>query len=259
MKINSDLHLSFNLNNISIEIINGDFISVIGKNGSGKSTLIKLMSKILVGYSGQIFFKGTDIHSLDRKEYSRNVSYIPQTTVSFNEELKVREFLILGRYAHKKFTDFRYSEYDRHIVEESIKETAIVDLSGKRIFELSGGERQKVMLTLALVQLDVTGNLEDKALVIDEPLTYLDVNYQFEMFNILNRLKQRKLTIIIVIHDLNLALRFTDKTILMNNGKMVRYSDTKDVITEEVLREHFLIESKIMNFEKNYFINYLPD
>lgn len=250
---------SFGLNNISISIDCGDFVSVIGKNGSGKSTLVKLISGILNGYSGNIYFRGNDIHSIERKEFSRNVSYLPQSAAAFNEDLKVKEFLLLGRYAHKHFTDFRFSEDDKRIVSESMKETSVSDLSGKYIHKLSGGERQKVLITLALVQLDITGDLEGKLLIIDEPMTYLDVNYQFEIFSILKRLREKKLTVMIVIHDLNLALRFTDKTILMNNGEMIKFSETKDVITEEILKEHFLIDSKIMNFEKNYFINYLPN
>lgn len=249
---------SFALRNISFNVAEKDFISVIGKNGSGKSTLVKLFSKILVGYTGGIFYKGNEIHSIDRKEYSRNVAYLPQSAATFNEDLKVEEFLLLGRYAHKQFTDFRFSPEDKSIVEESMNETSINNLADKHIHELSGGEKQKVLITLALVQLDITKSLEGKILIIDEPLTYLDVNYQFEIFDILNRLNDKKLTIVIVIHDLNLALRFSNKTILMNSGEVIKFADTKDVITEEVLKEHFEIESKIMHFEQNFFINYLP-
>ncbi len=248
----------FALKNISINVDEQDFISVIGKNGSGKSTLVKLISKILVGYTGEIIYRENEIHSIDRKEYSRNIAYLPQSTATLNEDLKVKEFLLLGRYAHKNFTDFRFSAEDKRIVEESIKETSIEKLAGKHFHELSGGEKQKVLITLSLVQLDITGSLEGKILIVDEPLTYLDVNHQFEIFNILNKLNERKLTIMIVIHDLNLALRFSNKTILMNDGVMIKYSDTKDVITEEILKEHFEIESKILHFEQNYFINYLP-
>ncbi|MEO8664729.1 MAG: ABC transporter ATP-binding protein [Ignavibacteria bacterium] len=248
----------FELKNISFEVNEADFISIIGKNGSGKSTLVKLIAKILLGYSGNILYKEKEIHSIDRKEYSRNVSYLPQSTASFNEDLIVREFLLLGRYAHKQFIDFRFSEEDKYVVSESIKETSIDELAEKRFHELSGGEKQKVLITLSLVQLDITKSLEGKLLIIDEPLTYLDVNYQFEIFNILKELREKKLTIMIIIHDLNLALRFSSKTILMNNGEMIKYSDSDKVITEEILKEHFLIESRIHNIDKNYFINYLP-
>jgi iron complex transport system ATP-binding protein len=255
----NDNKTAFALKNISFNVEEKDFISVIGKNGSGKSTLVKLFTKIIVGYSGNIFYKGKEILAIDRKEYSRNVAYLPQSTATFNEDLKVKEFLLLGRYAHKQFTDFRFSDEDKFIVEESINETSINKLAGKYIYELSGGEKQKVLITLALVQLDITKSLEGKMLIIDEPLTYLDVNYQFEIFSILKKLNERKLTIMIVIHDLNLALRFSDKTILLNNGVLIKYADSKEVITEEILKEHFTIESKIMKLEQNHFINYLPN
>ncbi len=254
----TNIEKGFELRNISFDVNEGDFISVIGKNGSGKSTLVKLIAKILLGYTGSIFYKEKEIHSIERKEYSRNVSYLPQSIASFNEDLIVREFLLLGRYAHKQFTDFRFSEEDKNIVNESINETSIAELADKRFYELSGGEKQKVLIKLSLVQLDITKSLDGKILIIDEPLTYLDVNYQFEIFNILKSLREKNLTVIIIIHDLNLALRFSSKTILMNKGEMIKYSDPEKVITEEILKEHFLIESKIHNLDQNYFINFLP-
>jgi ABC-type cobalamin/Fe3+-siderophores transport system ATPase subunit len=249
----------FSLKNISFDIEENDFVSIIGKNGSGKSTIVKLISKILVGYSGKIYYREKEIQKIERKEYAKNVSYLPQSLEALGGNLFVKEFLLLGRYAHKNFSDFTYSDEDRKIVEESIEETSISHLAGKHLDELSGGEKQKVLITLALVQLDITKNLDGKILIIDEPLTHLDVNHQFEIFDILKRLKEKNLSIIIVIHDLNLALRFSDKTILMNDGIMIKYAGSKEVITEEMLKEHFRIDSKILNFEKNYFINYLPN
>lgn len=249
---------NFNLRNISCEISEGDFVSIIGKNGSGKSTLVKLMARILVDYTGNIFYKQKEIHSIDRKDFSRNISYLPQTNF-YNEDLKVRDFLLLGRYSYKKFSDFSYSAEDTRIVDESMSITSVTDLADKSLSELSGGERQKVLLTLSLVQLDITKELEGKILIIDEPLTYLDINHQFEIFDVLKKLNQKNLTILIVIHDLNLALRFTRRTMLINNGQLTKFSFSNEVITEEMLKEHFLIDSKIVNFEKNYFINYYPN
>lgn len=248
----------FSLKDVSADIEEGSFTALIGKNGSGKSTLVKLVSRILTGYSGSIRYQDADIHSIDRKEFSRKISYLPQTAEEFSGDIVVEDFLMLGRYAHKQFTDFRFSQNDRDVVAGCIKEMSIEQLTKKKIAELSGGERQKVMITLSLVQLDITEKLEGKILIIDEPLTYLDVNHQFEIFGILKMLNKKGLTIIVVIHDLNFALKYSDKTMLMSGGKMIRYDKTEEVITEDILREHFLIESKIMNFEKNYFINYLP-
>lgn len=248
---------SFLLKNISLDISEGDFVSVIGKNGSGKSTLVKIISGILGGYTGQIYISGENIHSIVRKDLSKKLSYLPQSTVTFNENLIVKDFLLLGRYSYKKFSDFRYNPEDIKIVDESIKVTSTEELAGKYFHELSGGERQKVLLTLSLVQLNISENLKNKILIIDEPLTYLDVSYQFEIFNIIKNLRENGLTVLIVIHDLNLALRFTDKTILMNNGEIIKYDESKNVITEDILREHFKIESEIIKFNKNYFVNYL--
>ncbi|HMR40675.1 MAG TPA: ABC transporter ATP-binding protein [Ignavibacteria bacterium] len=248
---------SFVLKNVSLNIYEGDFVSVIGKNGSGKSTLVKIVSGIISGYSGLIRINGDDINSIVRKDLSKKLSYLPQSTVTFNENMIVKDFLLLGRYAHKKFSDFRYDPQDNKVVNNSIEITDIKDLAGKHFHELSGGERQKALLTLSLVQLNISESLKGKILIIDEPLTYLDVTYQFEIFNIIKKLREKGLTVIIVIHDLNLALRFTGKTILMNNGSVIKYDESKNVITEDILREYFKIESEILQFEKNYLVNYL--
>ncbi|HMS65752.1 MAG TPA: ABC transporter ATP-binding protein [Ignavibacteria bacterium] len=247
---------NFLISETSLHIETGDFISIIGKNGSGKSTLVKLISKILVGYKGNIFYKGKEIHSIERKEYSRSISYLPQISASVNDDLTVFEFLLLGRYSHKAFTDFRNTVEDRKVVEYCIKESGIEKFSNKYLYELSGGERQKVLLTLGLVQLDISQDLHEKVMIIDEPLTYLDVKYQLEIFKVLKDLNIKGLTIIIVIHDLGLALNYTSKTILMNSGKMAMYSESGKVITEEVLKEHFLIDSEIINYGNSYLINY---
>lgn len=247
---------SFYLSDIKAEISEGDFISVIGKNGSGKSTLVKLISRILTGYSGNILFKGKDIKGINRKEYSRSVSYLPQTSASLNSDFSVKEFLLLGRYSSRRFSDFRYSDEDRDIVSASIAETGIEKLAGKYIYELSGGERQKVLLTLGLVQLNTSGDLKGKILIIDEPLTYLDVSYQIEIFSILKKLHSRGLTIIIVIHDLALALNYSEKAILMNEGIIAEYSGSGKVITEAILSEYFQVNSRIVSHENNFLINY---
>lgn len=254
--ISPDPGKSFYFRDINAEISEGDYISVIGKNGSGKSTLVKLISRILTGYSGNILFKGKDIQSIGRKEYSRSVSYLPQTSASLNSDFLVEEFLLLGRYSSRKFSDFSYSDEDRDIVSASIAETGTEKLAVKYIYELSGGERQKVLLTLGLVQLNISGDLKEKILIIDEPLTYLDVSYQMEIFGILKKLNERGLTIIIVIHDLALALNYSGKSILMNEGRMIKYSDSGNVITEAILSEYFQVNSRIVSHENNLLINY---
>jgi len=253
---NSKSENNFQLKDISFNVDEGDFISVIGKNGSGKSTLIKLISGIVTSYSGNVKLLGNDIRNLDSKQYSRFVSYVPQSAGVLNDNLKVNELLLLGRYPFKNFFDFRNSAKDFEVVNSAMEETGIKHFSGRVLSDLSGGERQKVMLTLALVQLNIMEKPKNKILIIDEPVTHLDVNYQVEIFRILKKLNETGLTIIIVIHDLSSALNYTSKTILMNAGTLVSYSDTRKVITENILREHFLIESRILSYENKFLINF---
>ena len=248
---------NFSLKNINLSVEKNDFISVIGRNGSGKSTLVKIISRIYKGFEGTVKFSGKDILEIESKEFSRQVSYLPQSGIMINDEMAVFELLLLARYPYKKFGDFVFSDKDKNIVEESLKFTRAEKFRNKFFHKLSGGERQKILITLALVQLDITSPLENKVLIIDEPLTYLDVNYQLEIFSILNKLnKENNLTIIIITHDLNLALKYTSKTLLLEGGEIISFDETGKVITEEILKKHFLINSKIVKFGEEFHINY---
>lgn len=248
---------NFSLKNINFNITEGEFISIIGRNGSGKSTLVKLLSRIIINHEGKIKFEGNDISMLSKKDFSKKVSYLPQSGILINEGMNVFDLLLMGRYSYKKFSDFKFFEKDRQVVKKSIEITGIAELKDKSFYELSGGEKQKALITLSLVQLDITNNLKGKVLVIDEPLTFLDVNYQYEIFSLLKKMNKNKgLTILIITHDLNLALKFTNKTLLMEEGRIINMGNTNDIITEDALKRHFLINSRIVNFENEYNINY---
>lgn len=246
---------NFSLNKINLSIQQNEFLSVIGRNGSGKSTLVKLLSGIYSNYKGKIFYKGKDISSFTRKDFSKFLSYLPQSSLNGNNGLNVFDFLLLGRYAYKKFSDFSFSENDKNAVKDSIKVIGINNFVHKTLNELSGGEKQKVLVTLSLVQLDINSDLSEKILVIDEPLTFLDINYQNEIFSILKGLNtEKKLTILIVTHNLNLALRNTNKTLLLENGNLILFDETARVISEETIEKYFKVKSKIVNFENSYHI-----
>ncbi|MCX6165429.1 MAG: ABC transporter ATP-binding protein [Ignavibacteriae bacterium] len=246
---------SFALNKININVLNNDFISVIGRNGSGKSTLVKLISGIYSQYTGKIYLQGKDIVSYTKKDISKILSYLPQSSLNGSNGLNVFDFLLLGRYAYKRFSDFTFSDCDRKAVNESIEVTGIKSFTNKSVNELSGGEKQKVLVTLSLVQLDINSDLSEKILIIDEPLTFLDINFQYEIFSILKKLnEEKKLTIVLVTHNIDLALKYTEKTLLLDRGEMVLYDETKKVITEELIEKYFEVKSKIVNFENDYHI-----
>lgn len=259
-----DVNFSYEKNDFSLKSINfsideADFISVIGRNGSGKSTIVKILSRIIINYKGSISYQGREIDLIPKKVFSKNVSYLPQSGILINEGMNVFDLLLMGRYSYKKFSEFTFSKEDKNVVDKSIEIAGIKNLRDKYFYELSGGEKQKALITLSLVQLDITNNLKGKVLIIDEPLTYLDVNFQFEIFTLLKKLNQeQKLTIIVVTHDLNLALKFTGKTILLENGRIISMGETVNMITKDILKKHFLINSQIVNFENEYNINFNP-
>lgn len=251
---------TFSLSGIDIDVDEKDFISVIGRNGSGKSTLVKILSGILLKYSGSIQYLGKEISAWHKKELAKRISYLPQSGVFIDENMLVNDFLFMGRYAYKKYSEFSFSQEDKKVVEASIRETGITDLKNLHFFELSGGQKQKVLIALSLVQLDISSDLSGKILIIDEPLTYLDVNYQYEIFSLLRKLnKEQNLSVMVVTHDLNLALKFSNKTVLMEEGKTIKYGNTAEIISEDTLKKHFLINSRIVNFENEPGLNYIAN
>lgn len=250
----------FTVSNINLNIYENDFISVIGRNGSGKSTIVKLLTGAYVNYDGFINIFGKNIKSYKQKELSRKICYIPQSGLFIYDDMSVYEFLLSGRYAHKNFTDFSITLDDKKAVSVSLKKTNSLYLQNKNLSELSGGERQKILLALSLVQLDVMYNLAGKILIIDEPLTYLDINYQYEIFSLLKNLNsEQNLTIIIITHDIPLALKYTSGTILMDNGKIIGFGKTTDIITEEMLKRHFHVDSQIIKTNGELQVNFLSN
>jgi iron complex transport system ATP-binding protein len=247
----------FMLRSVSIDIEEGSFVSIIGRNGSGKSTLVRLLANQFTSYGGDVKIGGRNIADFSAKDLAKRVAYLPQNVSVVNESIEVRELVLLGRFSHKGTFEFSYNRDDLRVAEECIDQLSLGDLAGKKFAELSGGQKQKVLIALTLAQLDITSDLKGKLLLVDEPLTFLDVSHQYDVFNLLKKFNERGLAILAVVHDLNIALRFTDHCILMNDGQVVKFGETRSVITEEMLKEHFLIESKITEYEKNFFINYL--
>lgn len=246
------------LDNVTLEIPKGGILSVIGRNGSGKSTLVKILSGVFGGYSGKVTFAGRPVVELDRKFLARHIAYVPQENPLQDLNLTVSDFLTFGRYSYKNFSDFRNSAKDVKIADEALALLGISGFRNKKLSELSGGERQKIYIAIALVQLDITSDLSEKLLIVDEPLTFLDVNYQFEIFNVLTKLNVSGLTVIAVTHDLNIAIKYTKNTLLFDKGRLVKSGKTGDIITEDSLSKYFMINSQIVNFENDFHINFFP-
>lgn len=242
----------FRLSDINFEIFEKDFLSVTGRNGSGKSTLIKCLAGIFHNYSGEILYRNTSILKTKRKDFAKSVSYLPQFAINETYDIKVSEFLLLGRYAYKNNFEYTYNDNDRNIVDEVLKLISFEQYKNKLVSQLSGGEKQKCLLGLALVQLDITSDLSGKILIVDEPITFLDIHHQKEIFEILKFLNAEKsLTVVNVIHDLNLALKYSNRVVIMDNGRVGESGTPSDILNEINLQKYFLTEAKLINIQNN--------
>lgn len=217
------------LEDISFDVTEGEIFGIIGPNGSGKSSLLKLLSRINISRNGHIYLGGIDISLIRRKELSRTISYVPQES-SFLFPYTVSETVLMGRIPHLNGRFFEDSN-DKRVVMDAMRAVGIDILKDRPITDISGGEKQRAIIARALAQ-------EANILILDEPTTSLDIGHQIGIFNLLSGLNsERKLTIIISLHDLNLASQYCHRIMLMNRGRVYAIGKPSEVITEENIRD----------------------
>jgi len=211
------------IKDVSFEIKKGDFLGIIGPNGSGKSTLLRLLSCVLIPRKGKILLERNDITRMSLKEFCRKVAFVPQDTL-INFSFTVWEITLMGRIPHLKRLQLE-TQRDFLIAEESLSQTDALYLKNKEINELSAGERQRVIIAKALAQ-------EPTLLFLDEPTSHLDIGHQIQILNLLKRLNlKNNLTIVMVLHDLNLASEYCNRIILLNEGKIFKEGAPEEVLT----------------------------
>lgn len=217
----------------------GHCIALLGNNGVGKSTFLKCFNRILKPDSGTVLVENLDISKAARKEIALTLAYVEQHTSA--GRLTVYDTVLLGRKPHMKMTP---SEEDYFTVDSAIERLHLTDLKLRYTDELSGGELQKVMLARALAQ-------QPKVLLLDEPTASLDIYNQHEVMKIVAEIAtEDKMTVMIVIHDLNLALKYCDRFLLMHNGKSFAYGDVS-VITTENIKAVYGVNTAITEIEGN--------
>ncbi|MEM3502318.1 MAG: ABC transporter ATP-binding protein [Candidatus Bathyarchaeia archaeon] len=222
------------LSNVSFEVDQGEFIGVIGPNGAGKSTLLRVMSKILRPRSGAVLLNDVDIQGMSERSVAKDMGFVAQdNTITFG--FKVRDIVLMGRNPHLGRFDSE-SIQDIKIAEESMAKTGVSHLAERLITEVSGGERQRVLIARALTQ-------TPRILLLDEPTLHLDISSQLEIMDLLKRLNaELKLTVVSVYHDFNLAARYCERLLLMNKGRIEALGTPKNVLTEDNLRRVFGID-----------------
>lgn len=222
------------LKGITISLLPGELIGLLGPNGAGKSTLIKTLSKVLKPIAGSIYLEGKDIESLSFKEIAQKIGVVPQET-SLDYKFTAYDIVMMGRNPY--ISRFKgETKLDRDIVTEAMKVTDTLEFADRPITELSGGEKQRVILARALAQ-------QPKILLLDEPTSHLDISYQIEILNLIKKLvKEKDIGALSAIHDPNLASQFCDKIILMKDGKIYDFGPPKEVLTSKNLKDVFNID-----------------
>ncbi len=225
------------LDGIDFAVPDGSIATLLGPNGCGKSTLLKVIGRLLKPSAGTVLLNDRPIRDYKTGELARSMAILPQLHQA-SGELTVEELVAYGRFPHRRIA-LMSTEHDRRVIDDALKMTRMDELRKRRISTLSGGERQRAWIGMTLAQ-------EPKVLLLDEPTTFLDICCQFEIIEMVRMLNQKYgMTVVMVLHDLNLAARYSDKLILMKEGT-VRYEGTPmELMKAEILRDIFEIEPEI--------------
>ena len=224
---------------LDLQIPSGQVTVVVGANGCGKSTLLKGLGRLLKPCGGRVVLGEDDITELSSRAVAGVLGLLPQSPVA-PEGITVGDLVARGRYPHQgMFT--RHSSQDDQIVAGALADTGTADLVERRVEELSGGQRQRVWIAMTLAQ-------QPRVLLLDEPTTYLDVCHQVELLDLLGELNHRSgTTVVMVLHDLNLAARYADHLVVMREGRLLRQGTPREVLTPATLIEAFGLEALVVD------------
>ena len=225
------------INDLDIEIKKGEIFTILGTNGCGKSTLLKAISKVIPYKDGIITLENEIIYDINSKEFAKKLAFVSQNN-EIPDDINVEDFIKYGRTPHKKWYEILNKE-DREIVDWAMKICKIEKFAKRKVMSLSGGERQKVWIAMVLAQ-------KTSALLLDEPTTYLDICHQYEIMELIRELnKKLGITIVMVLHDLNQASQYSDRVLVLRDGKKYIEGEVKRVLTKELVREIYRVESEV--------------
>lgn len=222
---------------LSVAFHKPEIVSIIGPNGSGKSTLLKALARLLIPSAGTAYLNGKDMKTLPTAQTAQVLAVLPQATQA-PDDITVRDLVLCGRLPYQTiFSSWQVK--DRAAVERALSATGLEELQHRRLSALSGGERQRAWLAMALAQ-------EPKILLLDEPTTYLDIHYQLELMQLVRRLYETlKLTVVMVLHDLNHAARFSHRLVAVKKGEIVADGPVDMVFVRPVLENLYDVKVAI--------------
>jgi iron complex transport system ATP-binding protein len=226
------------LHSVDLDIPLGKITAIVGANASGKSTLLRAMSRLLTPSQGEVLLDGKSIHAVQTRELARRIGLLPQSPIA-PEGILVDDLVRRGRHPHRGLFS-RWSARDEEAVERALTVTRTADLADRAVDELSGGQRQRVWIAMALAQ-------ETGILLLDEPTTFLDINHQVEILDLLVDLNRtRGTTVVMVLHDLNLGARYADHLVALAEGRVHLAGPPDEVLSAETVRTIFGLESRVL-------------
>ena len=230
------------LNDVSFDIEPGQFLAILGNNGVGKSTLLKCFNHILKPDAGEVLLEGNNLLKMSGREVAKQVAFVSQSVPS--TQMTVHDVVMLGRRPYMKWG---FTPEDHAIVHEAMDRMGLNAMRGRFLGQLSGGEKQKVMLARALAQ-------QPKALLLDEPTSALDIQNQYQVLKIVRNICHKdNMVAVVVIHDLNLALRFCDQFLLLKDGKVYRHGD-RSILDSTALKEVYGVDAKVVEIEGRHMV-----
>ena len=234
------------LHDISVSIPMGKVTTLIGPNGCGKSTLLRSMIGYISSPSDCVTILDKPLSSYSQNTLARQMAFLPQAP-NMPKDMTVEELVYCGRYPYQNWWKNTAKE-DREIVDYALSITKTDHLRHQLIPSLSGGERQRVWIAMALAQ-------EPKLLVLDEPTTYLDINHQLEIMELLKRLnKEQGLTVLMVLHDLTQAVQYSDYMAVIKSGHLIAAGNTKDITSDSLFKEVFSVDVQVDNFDNKPYV-----
>lgn len=220
----------FSLRGISFLVSEGELVGIIGPNGSGKSTLLKTISRVLKHKQGSIQFAGKEINEYNYQELARKIAVVTQRGDIPAIGLTVREFVLLGRIPYWKRLQLLESKHDHEVAQRMMAAADVLALAERDLSQLSGGEHQRAVIARALCQ-------EPQLLLLDEPTTHLDLGHQREILDLVKKMNRQGITVIMVVHDLNLAAAYCDRLLLLANGRIRAEGRPEDILRAETIAE----------------------
>jgi iron complex transport system ATP-binding protein len=223
---------------LDLQLAEGSFTAIVGPNGCGKSTLLRALGRLMRPTGGQVLLDGQAIARTPTREVAKVLGLLPQSPIA-PDGLSVADLVARGRHPHQSWLR-QWSRDDEAVVAEALSWTDMAELADRPVDELSGGQRQRAWISMALAQ-------GTDLLLLDEPTTYLDLSHQIDVLELVGRLHaERGRTVVVVLHDLNLAARYAQRLVAMKDGVLVSSGRPEEVLTEQLLADVFDLEARVL-------------